>query len=76
MGPIKIDPKAEPGTPNAWPRDDQGNLKPVFVCACGISKTFPFCDGTHKVCKAEEPEAVYEYDPDTKQATKLGEKRS
>ena len=27
--------------------------KPVFVCTCGLTKNFPFCDGTHKVARAE-----------------------
>ncbi|MBS0187694.1 MAG: CDGSH iron-sulfur domain-containing protein [Planctomycetes bacterium] len=57
-GPIKIDPAT-------WPRDAQGNLKPIFVCACGLSSKFPFCDGTHKGCN-EEPGMVYRYDPVTK----------
>ncbi len=48
-GPIKIEPQD----------------KPVFVCACGISRKFPFCDGTHKACKEEEPEATYRYDSET-----------
>lgn len=57
--PVKIDPAT-------WPRDEAGNLKPIFICACGISGKFPFCDGTHKGCKTEEPGKVYRYDPVTK----------
>lgn len=65
-GPIKIDPAAAPGTPGAWPRDAAGNLKPVFVCACGVSAKFPFCDGNHKACMAgEEAGYVYRYQPGT-----------
>lgn len=45
-GPIRIDPQD----------------KPVFVCGCGLTKKFPFCDGTHKACKQEEPGALYVYD--------------
>ena len=45
--------------------------KPVFICACGITKNFPFCDGSHKGCKGEEPEAVYRYDPETGEPTKV-----
>lgn len=68
LGPIKIDPNAPPGTPNAWPRDEQGNLKPISVCACGLSATFPICDGAHKVCRAtEQPGILYTYDPATRQ---------
>ncbi|MBX3408270.1 MAG: CDGSH iron-sulfur domain-containing protein [Phycisphaeraceae bacterium] len=53
-GPIKIDPAQ-------WPRDDQGNLKAIWICACGLSPKFPFCDGTHKACKDEEPGVEYSY---------------
>lgn len=56
--PIKIDPAT-------WPRDAQGNLKPIFVCACGISAKFPFCDGSHKACRQEDPAATYRYAPGT-----------
>ena len=45
-GPIKIEPQD----------------KPVFVCACGLSKNFPFCDGAHKGCKGETPGVVSVYD--------------
>jgi CDGSH-type Zn-finger protein len=71
--PIKIDPNLKPGdtppAPNviAWPRDEAGNLKVVSICACGISSKFPFCDGTHKICKTEDPACEYQYDPATKQ---------
>lgn len=60
-GPIKIEPAA-------FPRDAQGNLKNMFICACGLTKTPPFCDGTHKgTCPNEKPGMVYTYDPNTKQ---------
>lgn len=38
-GPIKLEPSP----------------KPYFICGCGLSKNFPHCDGTHKVCR-DEPE--------------------
>ena len=36
--------------------------KAVFVCACGLSKDLPFCDGAHKACKDEQAGTVYVYD--------------
>lgn len=60
-GPIKIEPQD-------FPRDPEGNLKPIFICACGLSNRPPFCDGSHKACKVtEEPGFIYTYDPQTKQ---------
>ncbi|GMV25415.1 MAG: hypothetical protein AMXMBFR58_14460 [Phycisphaerae bacterium] len=66
--PIKIDPSAPPGDPAAWPRDEQGNLKKLFICACGLSGKFPICDGSHKAIN-EEPGHVYRYDPQTRAVT-------
>ncbi|NBX37115.1 MAG: CDGSH iron-sulfur domain-containing protein [Planctomycetes bacterium] len=36
--------------------------KPVWICACGLSQKFPFCDGHHKQCDAEQEGTVYAYD--------------
>ncbi len=48
-GPVRIDPQD----------------KPVFVCACGLTRNFPFYDGSHKHCKNESPDTLYTYDPKT-----------
>lgn len=50
-GPIKIEPAQ-------FPRDEQGNLKPMWICACGLSQNLPFCDGAHKACRAAEQEGT------------------
>jgi len=50
-GPIKIEPQE----------------KPVFVCACGLSKKFPLCDGSHKACKDETPGKVSVYDKERRE---------
>lgn len=51
-GPIKIEPQP----------------KPVWMCACGISATFPICDGSHKACAGEEEGRVYVYGADRTRA--------
>lgn len=61
-GPIKID-------PSQFPRDPQGNLKAIWICACGITSTPPYCDKAHKLCTDEQPGVDYCYDPVTKART-------
>ena len=59
-GPVKIDAAT-------WPRDEHGNPKTLWVCACGLSAKFPFCDGAHKTTsKLEEAGFLYRYDSDGK----------
>ena len=35
---------------------------PIGICTCGLSKNFPFCDGSHKRTEDEESGVVYIYD--------------
>ena len=37
---------------------------PIFICMCGLSQKFPFCDGAHKKCKEEADGRLYVYDRD------------
>ncbi len=34
----------------------------VAICACGLSKNKPYCDGTHKITRDEEAGKLYAYD--------------
>ena len=45
-GPVKIEPQD----------------KPAFVCGCGLTKSFPLCDGSHKACTNEDDSKLYTYD--------------
>lgn len=47
-GPIKIEPQE----------------KPVWICGCGLTRKFPFCDGAHKLCADERPGKTYVYAED------------
>lgn len=52
-GPIRVDPATIPPGKSIW------------VCGCGLSRTFPLCDGTHKTaCAAEQPGTIYTYNAD------------
>ena len=35
-----------------------------FICQCGLSKKFPFCDGNHKKTIDEKENEIYIYSED------------
>ena len=42
--------------------------KSVWVCMCGLSKTYPFCDGHHKIARQKEQAGkTYVYSEDEAQ---------
>jgi CDGSH-type Zn-finger protein len=36
----------------------------IWICACGLSKNKPACDGSHKKTRDEEPGALYAHAED------------
>lgn len=43
---------------------------PLYLCACGLSKSKPYCDGSHKRAGDEEAGTVYVYDESGRAASK------
>ncbi len=39
-----------------------GTELPAYICGCGLSKNKPFCDGTHRKTRDENPAELYSYD--------------
>jgi CDGSH iron-sulfur domain-containing protein 3 len=44
----------------------EGTELPLYICACGLSKNKPFCDGSHKKTRDENPSDVYVYDDNSR----------
>jgi CDGSH-type Zn-finger protein len=44
----------------------------VWICACGLTQTAPFCDGSHKAAKQnDKPDGVCVYARDKKTVVEL-----
>ena len=37
---------------------------PLYICACGLSKNKPYCDGSHKQTQGESSGEIYVYGDD------------
>ena len=44
----------------------EGKEEDYYICQCGLSDKFPFCDGAHKKTKDEEEDKIYIYDKDSR----------
>jgi CDGSH iron-sulfur domain-containing protein 3 len=49
----------------------EGTELPLYICACGLSKNKPFCDGSHKITRDENPSDVYVYDGNGKDRVRV-----
>ncbi len=55
-----------PGFSNLTQDEKLKNFE-LHMCACGLSKHKPFCDGTHRVAQNEKPDMHYAYAEENKQ---------
>lgn len=38
----------------------------IYVCACGLSRGKPYCDGSHRKTQDEQPNEIYLYEGNTR----------
>lgn len=46
------------------PEDIDEEKGDVAICMCGLSRDYPFCDGSHQVTEDEDADARYKYPGD------------
>lgn len=44
------------------PKDFPEGGKSIWICACGLSKTPPYCDKSHKLCETEPADSIFIYE--------------
>lgn len=59
-GPYKIKIRDIPGADKLDPNSKLLDME-VHFCACGLSHDKPFCDGSHRITREEDPATTYVY---------------
>lgn len=47
-------------SPEDFPKDG----KSIWICGCGLTRTWPYCDKSHGACDTEEAGKTYVYGGD------------
>ena len=55
------------------PQEVKPGDKSAWICMCGLSQNYPFCDGCHKAARQEAVGKLYVYDKDRKQIVETRE---
>ena len=42
----------------------------IAICMCGLSAEYPFCDGSHRGTRDEDPDTRYKYEGDDDEGTR------
>jgi len=50
--------------PKRVDESDIGEKGDIAICMCGLSDTYPFCDGSHQVTADEDEGVRYKYEGD------------
>lgn len=53
------------------PVKDRRGITVAAICTCGLSKKYPFCDGSHIKTKDEEEDKIYVYTQDGKRVAEI-----
>ena len=55
------------------PQEIKPQDKSTWICMCGLTQDSPFCDGSHKKARQEDPGKLYVYGSDRQEVVEVKE---